>query len=122
MSSTECDAWFARAPAAQADRLRALRRLIKSLGNDIVEEFKWSRPCYSNGRGMFCYLHTTKAHAILGFEHGASLADPASLLEGTGKAMRHVKLRPGVGVDDSALVELLRQSAGTEARDFGDRK
>ena len=35
------------------------------------------------------------------------LADPAGLLEGPGKRMRHVKLRPGKGVDDDALGELI---------------
>ncbi len=38
---------------------------------------------------------------------GAELADPASLLEGTGKYMRHVKLRPQSDVDASALIELV---------------
>ena len=35
------------------------------------------------------------------------IADPDGLLEGTGKFMRHVKLRPGHGVDVSALMKLI---------------
>jgi len=34
-----------------------------------------------------------KSHVNLGFYHGASLNDPAGLLEGTGKKLRHVKVR-----------------------------
>jgi hypothetical protein len=43
----------------------------------------------------------------VGFFQGASLPDPAGLLEGTGKAMRHVKLRPGRDVDAAALEALV---------------
>jgi hypothetical protein len=111
MSSPECDAWFANVPASQLEQLRAVRALIKSLGAEIVEEFKWSRPCYSNERGIFCYLQSTKKHATLGFQRGASLEDPTSLLEGTGKDMRHVKLPSGAVAVSPALVALLRQAA-----------
>ncbi len=43
-----------------------------------------------------------------GFFRGAELADPESLLEGAGKYMRHVKLRPEDGVDTAALVKLIK--------------
>ena len=44
----------------------------------------------------------------VGFFLGARLADPAGLLEGTGRYMRHVKLRPGAQVDEQALAALIR--------------
>lgn len=43
----------------------------------------------------------------VGFYHGAALADPAGLLEGTGKRMRHVKLKPGREADRAALNSLI---------------
>ena len=52
--------------------------------------------------------HTFTAHVNVGFFRGAELADPDGLLEGTGKFMRHVKLRPGQPVDDAALKRLIR--------------
>jgi hypothetical protein len=55
----------------------------------------------------FAYVNAFKAHVNVGFFRGAELADPRGLLEGTGKYMRHVKLRPGGGVDAAALVELI---------------
>jgi hypothetical protein len=55
-------------------------------------------PAYANG---------FKAHVNVGFFRGAELADPGGLLEGTGKFMRHVKLRPGQRVDDAALRRLI---------------
>ena len=43
----------------------------------------------------------------VGFFRGAEIADPAGLLEGTGRFMRHVKLRPGRAVDAMALTNLI---------------
>ena len=47
------------------------------------------------------------AHVNLRFFHGAALPDPARLLQGTGKFMRHVKLRPGTATDAAALSRLI---------------
>jgi hypothetical protein len=47
------------------------------------------------------------AHVNLGFFQGASLRDPAGLLQGTGRYMRHVRIRPGVPLDGSALEILI---------------
>ena len=55
----------------------------------------------------FAYVNAFRAHVNVGFFQGALLADPAGLLEGTGKYMRHVKLRPGVPVDEQALEALV---------------
>jgi hypothetical protein len=43
----------------------------------------------------------------VGFFHGAALSDPARLLQGTGKFMRHVKLRPGRATNAAALSRLI---------------
>jgi hypothetical protein len=59
------------------------------------------------GDAPFAYVNAFKAHANVGFFYGASLADPARLLEGEGKRMRHVKLRPGQDVKEEALGELI---------------
>ena len=87
------DDWFDAIDGEQKAILQNLRVMILSSGEGIVEEIKWSRPVYSNDQGMFCYLHSTKTHATLGFHQGTSLTDPKRLLEGTGKDMRHVKIQ-----------------------------
>jgi hypothetical protein len=56
----------------------------------------------------FAYVNSFRAHVNVGFFHGAQLSDPDRLLEGTGKFMRHVKLRPKSEVDTSVLVKLIR--------------
>jgi hypothetical protein len=55
----------------------------------------------------FGYVGAFKSHVNVGFFYGALLEDPAGLLEGTGKRMRHVKLRPGREVDAAALGNLI---------------
>jgi hypothetical protein len=88
-----------------------------SLPHGVSEEFKWSRPCYRTDRGIFCYLQTTKKHATLGFPGGAALDDPEGLLEGSGKDMRHVKLRTLADAQRAGIKRLLEgASAGRAVR------
>lgn len=111
MSQQELDHWFATAPEAQRATLSALRKRVKSLRPDVVEAFKWSRPCYASGRGLFCYLQSARHHVTLGFYQGASLDDPENLLEGTGKDLRHIKIKDGANPDAPAIEAILRQAA-----------
>ena len=60
----------------------------------------------------FAYVGAFKAHVNVGFFHGAELPDPAQLLQGSGKRMRHVKLRPGAPVDAPALEALIDAAYG----------
>jgi hypothetical protein len=46
----------------------------------------------------------------VGFYHGATLPDPAGLLQGAGKRMRHVKLLPGKELDVDALTGLIEDA------------
>jgi hypothetical protein len=59
------------------------------------------------GNVPFGYVNVFTSHVNVGFFQGASLADPARLLQGSGKFMRHVKLRPGKPVDALALAGLI---------------
>ena len=49
-------------------------------------------------------------HLHVGFFRGAELADPVGLLEGTGKYMRHVKLRPEGAIDAATLSQLIESA------------
>ncbi len=48
-----------------------------------------------------------KKHVTFGFPFATSLPDPEGLLEGTGKNMRHVKLRTSQDLDKEGLRELI---------------
>ena len=71
---------------------RALRQLILEARPDLSESIKWGNPVYETN-GRVCYLAATKSYISLGFFNGASLANPEGRIEGTGKKMRHVKVR-----------------------------
>jgi len=81
--------------------------LMRSCGKDVRELMHDGAPTACVEDGAFAYVNVFTAHANVGFFHGARLPDPAGLLEGTGKRMRHVKLRPGVAVDSAALEALI---------------
>jgi hypothetical protein len=59
------------------------------------------------GDAAFGYVNAFTHHVNVGFFLGPELEDPEHLLEGTGKFMRHVKLRPGQTVDSMALQRLV---------------
>ena len=58
----------------------------------------------------FAYVGAFRAHVNVGFFHGAELPDPASLLQGTGKYMRHVKIKPGSALDGASLEALINSA------------
>jgi len=93
---------------------KALRRLIASLHKEFVEVVWPRQRIASFGVGPrkmtehYAYIAVQRAHVNLGFYHGASLADPACLLEGTGKNLRHVKLPELSAVKNPAVAALLR--------------
>jgi len=111
MNDQNCNNWFDTTPEAQRLVLTRLRSLIFEVVPGAVEELKWSRPCYSSDHGLFCYLHSTKKHATLGFQNGASLSDPKKQLEGDGKDMRHIKLRSINDIDEPYFRKLLSAAA-----------
>jgi hypothetical protein len=55
----------------------------------------------------FAYIGVFASHVNVGFFYGAELKDPAHMLQGNGKFMRHVKLRPGAFTNDAALGKLI---------------
>lgn len=111
MPVTDTNDWFEAAPEGQRPILDALRALILSAGPGVMEEFKWGRPVYKTASGLFCYLHRTKNYVTLGFHRGAALKDPKNLLEGDGKAMRHIKLTTIAAAQDAAVRQLVQQAA-----------
>lgn len=82
-------------------------QVMRECGDDVRELLHDGHPTACAGDAAFGYVNAFKAHVNVGFFRGAEIADPRSLLEGTGKYMRHVKLRPGDDVDAKALKALI---------------
>jgi len=81
--------------------------VMRACGDDVRELLHDGHPTACIADAAFGYVNAFKAHVNVGFFRGAEIADPESLLEGTGKFMRHVKLRPGCGVNVTALMKLI---------------
>src|SRR5262245_29212552 len=80
---------------------------MRMCGTDVRELMHDGCPVACVEDAAFGYVNIFKAHVNVGFFCGAALPDPAGLLEGTGKYMRHVKLRPGHEVKVQALKRLI---------------
>jgi hypothetical protein len=95
----------------QPEELGAIARrwfdVIRNCGDDVRELIHDDAPTACVADAAFAYVDAFTAHVNVGFFNGAALADPAGLLEGTGKFMRHVKLKPRQNIDSQALASLI---------------
>jgi hypothetical protein len=80
---------------------------MRKCGDEVRELLHDGCPVACLGDAPFGYVNVFASHVNVGFFHGTALADPAGLLEGTGKFMRHVKLRPGKQTNAVALGRLI---------------
>jgi len=101
------DAWL----SEPADALRGIARRwfehMRGCGADVRELMHDGCPVACVEDAPFGYVNAFKAHVNVGFFHGAALDDPAGLLDGAGKHMRHVKLRWAQPANAAALSELI---------------
>jgi hypothetical protein len=103
----EIEDWFSGGTDPHRLMVRSWFERMRGLGPDVREVFHDGCPVACVHDAPFAYVNAFKAHASVGFFYGAMLADPAELLQGAGKRMRHVKLRPGEDVNLTALDALI---------------
>ena len=93
-----------------------LRKLIASLHKNYVEIVWKNQKIASYGVGPkkmsehYVYIAPQGKHVNLGFYHGAVISDPQGLLEGTGKLLRHIKIRHLKEVKNKSIKQLIKQS------------
>src|SRR5579871_1953578 len=81
--------------------------VMRGCGDEVREVFHDGCATACLGDVPFAYVGVFTAHVNVGFFYGAVLADPKRLLQGSGKRMRHMKLKPGTNIDDEALLSLI---------------
>jgi hypothetical protein len=95
----------------RAPELRAIARTwfeaMRRCGRDVRELMHDGCPTACVEDAAFGYVGVFREHANVGFFQGAELEDPTDLLQGTGKRMRHVKVKPGADFDPLALAALI---------------
>ncbi len=103
----EIDEWLSNEPHELFSIARQWFTKFRQCGDDVNEIIHDGCPTACVNDAAFGYVNVFKSHVNVGFFTGAFIQDPHNLLEGTGKRMRHVKLRPGIDIDSQALSELI---------------
>jgi hypothetical protein len=81
--------------------------VMRKCGDEVRELLHDGCPVACFGDAPFAYVNVFTSHVNVGFFQGSSLPDPARLLQGNGKFMRHVKLSPGTATDEKSLAKLI---------------
>jgi hypothetical protein len=84
--------------------------VMRRCGDEVREVLHDGCPVACLGDAPFGYVNVFTSHVNVGFFHGAALPDPACLLQGAGKFMRHVKLRPGTTIDAASVGRLIEMA------------
>jgi hypothetical protein len=101
------EAWLRARPGELGEIAQRWFEAMRDCGDDVRELLHDGHPTACVGDAAFGYVDAFMAHVNVGFFRGAELADPHGILLGSGKLMRHVKLRPGEVVDEEALDKLI---------------
>lgn len=101
------DEWMRDQPEDLGAIAQAWFGVMRGCGADVRELLHDDHPTACVGEAAFAYVDAFSAHVNVGFYRGADLDDPAALLEGAGKMMRHVKIKPGTRIDEGALIKLI---------------
>ena len=101
------DAWMKQHPGELGAIAQQWFEVMRNCGDEVRELLHDGFPVACLGDAPFAYVNVFTSHVNVGFFQGAALPDPAHLLQGNGKFMRHVKLRPGTAVNDAALNRLI---------------
>jgi hypothetical protein len=101
------DSWLQQHEGELGALARTWFDVMRDCGDEVRELMHDGCPVACLGDAAFGYVNVFTSHVNVGFYQGAALPDPARLLEGNGKFMRHVKLRPGMATNTTALRALV---------------
>ena len=99
--------WMKRHPGALGTIAEQWFGIMRQCGDEVRELLHDGHPTACIADAAFGYVNAFKTHVNVGFFRGAEIADPEGLLEGTGRFMRHVKLRPDRDFNATALTKLI---------------
>jgi hypothetical protein len=91
--------------------LYALRKAVHGISRQsIPEDIKWNALCFFKSDRAFVGLMPYKSYISVIFDRGAELADEPGVLEGSGKLMRHIKIRKLEEVKQKKVAQYIRHS------------
>jgi hypothetical protein len=103
----DIDAWMKEHRGGLGTIAHKWFEVMRKCGDEVREILHDGCPVACLGDAPFGYVNVFTSHVNVGFFQGAGLPDPGGLLQGTGKFMRHVKLRPGTAADTASLSRLI---------------
>ena len=101
------DAWMKKHQGELGAIAKQWFEVMRSCGDEVRELLHDGCPVACLGDVPFGYVTVFTSHVNVGFFQGAALSDPGRLLQGAGKFMRHVKLKPGTATDGASLRKLI---------------
>ena len=101
------DAWMNKHEGELGAIARHWFEVMRNCGDEVRELLHDGCPVACLGDAPFGYVNVFTSHVNVGFFHGAALPDRGRLLQGTGRFMRHAKLRPGTATNAVALSKLI---------------
>ena len=101
------DTWMKAHPGELGAIAHRWFEVMRKCGDEVRELLHDGCPVACLGDAPFGYVNVFTEHVNVGFFHGAALPDPSRLLQGAGKFMRHVKLRPEIAMDAASLRGLI---------------
>lgn len=107
------DELFPTTPVAIRAILAEIRRVVCDALPDATEILYHGALGYgptASGSGRVLYVAPQNGYVNLGFFYGTGLPDPTGLLEGTGKRMRHVKIKSVLAAQNAALIPLVQEA------------
>ena len=104
------DAWMKNHEGDLGAIARQWFEAMRKCGDEVRELMHDGCPTACLGDAAFGYVNVFTSHVNVGFFQGSALPDPARLLQGAGKFMRHVKLKPGTPTNAAALSKLIDAS------------
>jgi len=101
------DAWMKEHPGELGAIAHRWFEVMRNCGDEVRELLHDGCPVACLGDVPFGYVNVFRSHVNVGFFHGAALPDPAHLLHGAGRFMRHVKLTPDTDRNAASLTSLI---------------
>lgn len=111
------EVWLGERPGELGEMARHWFGVMRRCGDEVRELLHDGCPVACLGDVPFAYVNVFTAHVNVGFFYGAFLPDPDRLLQGSGRFMRHVKLRPSGVANEDALLRMIETAyADVKAR------
>ena len=107
IQSIDFEPWAEQKPKVLRPIARKWFRTIQTCGEGVEVIFHDNHPIACVEEAPFVYIDVFAQHINLGFFYGAHFINTQNIMEGTGKSMRHIKLRPDSPDHEVAIRHLI---------------